>query len=86
MPAKIRLFIKPGCPWCMQAEEWLQEHEIDYQQLDVVNDRAAAEEMFRLSRQTKAPTIDVDGKILADFDTGQLTEFWKQFKQGAHGE
>ena len=64
----------------MQAEDWLHEHKIDYQQLDVINDRAAAQEMFQLSKQTKAPTIDVDGKILADFDTGQLTEFWKQFK------
>jgi len=38
----------------------------------------AAREMFELSGQTLAPTIDVDGEILADFDTDQLQTFWKK--------
>jgi hypothetical protein len=33
--------------------------------------------MFQLSGQTLAPTIDVDGEILADFDTNQLERFWR---------
>ena len=33
-------------------------------------------EMVRLSGQSKAPTIDVDGEILADFDVDQLDRFW----------
>ena len=35
--------------------------------------------MIELTGQTKAPCLDVDGEILADFDTDQLAEFWKQF-------
>ena len=41
---------------------------------------AARKEMRELSGQTLAPVIDVDGQILADFDTDQLAEFWKQFE------
>jgi hypothetical protein len=37
--------------------------------------------MWQLSGQGLAPVIDVDGQILADFDTGQLAEFWKRFEQ-----
>ena len=33
--------------------------------------------MFELSGQTLAPTIEVDGEVLADFDTDQLAAFWK---------
>ena len=39
--------------------------------------------MFHLSGQTLAPVIDVDGEILADFDTEQLEEFWKRLEREA---
>ena len=75
-PSLIRLFIKPHCGWCDEAIDWLDERGIQYETLDVTRDRAARQEMFELSGQTLAPTIDVDGEILADFDTGQLEKFW----------
>jgi glutaredoxin 3 len=74
---KIRLFIKPYCPWCHKAMRWLDERGIKYQKLDVISDRAAFNEMVALSGQTLAPVIDVDGKILADFGPAELEKFWK---------
>ena len=44
---------------------------------------AAREEMLELSGQTLAPVIDVDGEVLADFDTDQLDEFWKKLEKSA---
>ena len=35
------------------------------------------------AKQTLAPVIDVDGEILADFDTDQLEEFWKKLEKSA---
>ena len=78
--ANIRLFIKPFCGWCDEAKDWLDEREIKYQELDVIADGAARKEMRELTGQTKAPCIDVDGEILADFDTDQLATFWKKFE------
>jgi glutaredoxin 3 len=83
-PAKVRLFIKPYCGWCVEAEEWLGERGVAFDALDVTSDRAARKEMFELSGQTLAPVIEVDGRVLADFDTGQLAEFWKQFEADEH--
>jgi len=79
-PKSVRLFIKPWCGWCHQAEAWLGERGIAYKTLNVTFDSAAQKEMHELSGQTLAPVIDVDGRILADFDTVQLAEFWKQFE------
>jgi glutaredoxin 3 len=78
---RVRLFIKPYCGWCHEAVEWLEQRGIQYETLDVTNDPAARREMYELSGQTLAPTIDVDGEILADFDTGQLEAFWKRLEQ-----
>lgn len=79
-PKSVRLFIKPWCGWCNEAEEWLEERGIAYETLDVCAEPAASKEMRELSGQGKAPVIDVDGEILADFDTGQLATFWKRFE------
>jgi hypothetical protein len=35
-PKHVRLFIKPGCPWCDEAIEWLDARKIQYETLDVI--------------------------------------------------
>ena len=77
-PEKVRLFIKPYCGWCHEAMEWLDARGIQYETLDVTSDSAAWKEMTRLSGQTLAPVVEVDGEVLADFDTEQLEIFWNE--------
>lgn len=74
----IRLFVKSGCPWCDDATEWLDERNIEYTVLNVSSDMEAREEMRELTGQTKAPSIDVDGEILADFGADELEEWWEE--------
>jgi glutaredoxin len=80
-PKKVRLFVKPYCGWCDKAERWLDQHEIDYETVDVISDEAAYDEMINLSGQELAPVIDVDGEILADFGPDQLAQFWNQLEK-----
>lgn len=77
---QIRLFIKPGCPWCDEAIEWLTTHGITFTTLNVTRDATARAEMLELTGQTKAPSIDVDGEILADFGADELEAWWKRMK------
>lgn len=77
----IRLFVKPWCPWCIQAVQWLDAHGIRYETLDVTSDAEAFREMEAISGKTLAPVIDVDGKILADFGAKELAAFWKTLEK-----
>jgi len=43
----------------------------------VLEDPAAFEHMKKISGQTLAPVIEVDGKILADFGARELVVFWE---------
>jgi arsenate reductase-like glutaredoxin family protein len=76
-PHEVRLFIKPYCGWCREAMDWLEQHGIRYQVLDVIRDRRAFDEMRRLSGQTLAPVLEVDGRVLANFGAWELAEFWR---------
>lgn len=79
----VRLFIKPGCPWCDEAADWLDTRGIRYEVLDVIRDQEARAEMHELTGQTKAPSIDVDGHILADFGADELEAWWRKMKFAA---
>jgi glutaredoxin len=79
-PNEVRLFIKPYCGWCTKATRWLDQRGVEYDTIDVMADEAAYEEMIRLSGQSLAPVIEVDGEVLADFGPDQLAEFWKKWE------
>ncbi|MEM6822580.1 MAG: glutaredoxin family protein [Verrucomicrobiota bacterium] len=72
-----RLFIKTGCPWCEEAIAVLDNYSIPYESIVVTGDSSAMETMVQLSGQTKAPTMDWDGDILADFGADELIPFLK---------
>ena len=69
------IYIKSFCPWCKEALAWLDAHGYRYEIREVLEDPEAMARMREISGQSLTPTMEVDGKILADFDTGQLSEF-----------
>jgi glutaredoxin 3 len=77
---KPRLFIKPYCGWCHKAMGWLDDHEIDYEKIDVITDDAAFDEMVCISGQELAPVLEADGKVLADFGPEELPGFFEKLK------
>lgn len=71
------LYIKQGCPWCIAAEEELQRLGVKHEVREVRSNPAYFEEMKKLSGQTKAPVLQMDGRVLADFGIEQLPGFIK---------
>jgi glutaredoxin 3 len=72
------LYVKNGCPWCEEVLAYFDIHNRPYQKIIVSGNPAAMAEMERLSGQTKAPTLDWDGAILADFGVDELIPFLKE--------
>ncbi len=72
------LYIKRSCPWCDEVIEYLDRQKIEVEIRVVSGDRAAMQEMIELSGQSKAPTLDWDGQVLADFGVDELVPFLKK--------
>ena len=72
------LYVKAGCPWCHEAVSFLDEHGVSYRQKEVTSDREAFDEMKQKSGQTKAPTLDWHGEVLADFGVDELVPFLRK--------
>jgi len=72
----VTLYLKPWCPWCIQAVDWLQARRYHFTKADVLADAAAYARMQSISGQRLTPTLETStGKVLADFDVGQLEKF-----------
>ncbi len=79
MPDKLpTLYVKTGCPWCIEVAAFLSDNGIGFREKNVSQDQAAAMEMEKKSQQTKAPVLDWHGAILADFGVLELKPFLQQ--------
>ncbi len=78
---KVKVYSTPACPWCVRAKEWFKENNVPFEEVDVANDRAAAEEMIKKSGQTGVPVIDIDGKIIVGFNLPEIEKALENSKK-----
>lgn len=64
----ILIYRTPTCPYCHMAAEYLRRLGVEFREVDVSRDQAAAIEMIRKSGQMGVPVIDIDGMIIIGFD------------------
>ena len=69
------LYVKRGCPYCAAAKEYLDQRQVSYEEVEVRSDPAAMKKLEELSGQTKTPTLDWNGEVLANFGTDELKTF-----------
>jgi hypothetical protein len=62
--------------------KYLKDKHIEVRTVVVSGDRAAMAEMVELSGQSKAPTLDWHGEVLADFGVDELVPFLKKHAGG----
>lgn len=72
---QMKVYIKPGCPWCTSALAWLEKEGYQFARIDVISSAEAFDEMVELSGQTLAPTMSYGDLVLADFGVPELEKF-----------
>jgi glutaredoxin 3 len=69
------LYVKRGCPYCTAATNYLDQHQIPYQSIEVRGDPAQLRQLQEISGQSKTPTLVWNGEVLANFGTEELAAF-----------
>ena len=68
----VKIYSTPTCGYCHQAKRFLLEGGVSFTEYDVSADRAAADEMVRLTGHMGVPVIVVDGEVVVGFDRARL--------------
>jgi len=74
---KVKIYTTPTCPFCFLAKEYLKEKGIEFEEIDVSKNEAAAMEMIQKSGQMGVPVIEIDGQIVVGFDKEKIDELLK---------
>ncbi len=79
MAKAITIYSTVSCPYCRLLKDWRGKNKIDYKNIFVDQDEAAADKMIKLSGQMGVPvTVIVDQKnkthIIVGFDKPKLAE------------
>jgi glutaredoxin-like YruB-family protein len=70
----VKVYSTPTCPWCKKVKKFLEDNGVEYQDLNVAEDKAAREEMISKYHQLTVPTISVDGEVIVGFNEALLKE------------
>ncbi len=72
---KIIAWLKPSCGWSNGVRAVLRKYDLPFDDRDVINNAENYQEMVTRSGQPLQPTLEIDGKILADV-SGEEVEGW----------
>ncbi len=73
----VKVYSTPTCPYCVAAKDFLKEKNIDFQDINVAEDREAAKEMVDKSGQMGVPVIEINGEMLVGFDKDKVSKALK---------
>jgi glutaredoxin 3 len=71
---KVRIFSTPSCPYCYTLKEYFKEHNLNFEDIDVSQDKIALDEMIDKSGQMSVPVVDVGGEFIIGFDKKKINE------------
>lgn len=64
----VKIYTTPTCPYCAMAKAFLRENGVEFVEINVAGDLAAAIEMMEKSGQMGVPVLDIDGEIIVGFN------------------
>lgn len=74
------IYTKDGCPWCKEALNYLRINHIAFEEREVLSNKIFFDELVAKSGQTKTPTLDLHGDILADTDAAAIALWLREKK------
>jgi len=73
----VKVYSTPTCPYCVTLKNFLKEHNIQFEDIDVSQNELAQKEMIEKSGQMGVPVVDIDGEIIIGFDQERIKKLLK---------
>ena len=77
------LYVKQGCPWCIDALAYFKQKKVELEIIDVRSDPTRLRELEQISGQTMTPTLKHGDFLVKDFDLDELEQALAQNPQAA---
>ena len=71
----IKAYLKPTCGWSNGVRAILRKYDLEYEDIDIINNPENYAEMVRKSGQQLSPCVEVDGVMLADVSGEEVENY-----------
>jgi len=72
---KIKAYLKPTCGWSNGVRAIMRKYELEFEDVDIINNRANYVEMVQRSGQPLSPCVEIDGVMLADVSGEEVENY-----------
>jgi glutaredoxin-like YruB-family protein len=70
----VKVFSTKVCSYCVTLKEFLKQHNVEYEEIDVGEDEEGRKEMIEKSGQMGVPVLEINGQIVVGFDKVRILE------------
>lgn len=71
---KVIVYTTNTCPYCVLAKDYLKKKGVEFQEINVSNDREKAMEMMKKSGHNGVPQIEINGQMVLGFNKPKIDQ------------
>ncbi len=71
---KVKVYTTPTCVYCVTLKKFLEEKNVEFQEVDVSEDKEAADRMIEKTGQMGVPVIEIGEEMIAGFDKDKISK------------
>jgi len=71
---KVKIYTSPTCPYCKLAKDHLKDKGVEFENLDVSENKNNADQCAEVSGQLGVPVLDINGSIIVGWNKSAIDE------------
>ena len=71
---KVKVYSTPTCPYCDILKEFLQSKGVEFEVIDVSQDKAGQEYILEKTGKMAVPVMEIDEEIVVGFDRPKIVK------------
>lgn len=69
---EVKLYSTPACVYCITLKKFLEEKGVEFEEIDISENKEAADEMIERTGQMGVPVIEINGEMIVGFDRDKI--------------
>ncbi len=75
---EVKVYSTNTCPWCDKAKDYLKSLKVEFETINVSNDKAAAMELVKKTRQMGVPVIQIGDEYIVGYNQEKINAALKE--------
>ncbi len=69
---EVKVYSTPTCVYCVTLKKFLEEKGVEFEEIDISENKEAADEMIERTGQMGVPVIEINGEMIVGFDRNKI--------------